>query len=179
MPEKRNLHRPFHLELENEFYFLTGRLYSDSKVFYKNSNKDIFLNLLFDKIKIFDYQIFTFAVLLNHYHLLLKINKKPISDFINQLQGSSSFIINRIESRQGRKNFYQYWDWCIRNEADFYKHFNYINQNPIKHGLVKNLEELVNYKYCGYKYLVEKNGEEFVFDCFYYYPIGELNIKDY
>jgi len=175
--KKRNVHRPLHLDLKDEIYFLTGSVYSEDSVFIDNSNKDIFLNVLLEQVKLLGYKIFAFAILNNHYHILLQTSYVNISDFVGRLHGKVSYIINKKEKRVGRKIFYQYWDWCIRNEKDFYIHFNYTHINSIKHGLIEDFEQLVNYKYCSFGSWLKKEGREFVFDCLAQYPVRDFEVK--
>lgn len=45
--------------------------------------------------------------------------------------------------RKGEACIWQrrFWEHRIRDERDLYRHINYIHSNPIKHGLVKRLED--------------------------------------
>ncbi|MDD5731592.1 MAG: hypothetical protein PHU42_01760 [Patescibacteria group bacterium] len=207
---KSNKHRPFHLELENEVYFLTTRCFEKKNYF--SGREGIILNIINNLIKELGISLYAFAIMKNHYHLLLKLNsieddtltgvtpntnsgmldflenpwndsrkavkQKKISYFANRLNSSIARVLNKMDDCEGRKVFYQYWDYCIRGERDFFKIFNYIHQNPIKHGLVKNFEELENFNFCSYKHWLTKRGKDFLFDCFYYYPANDINIED-
>jgi len=133
---------------------------------------EIFSNIFQDT----DVSLYAFVILDNHYHLLLEIGMTSrkgvgIPRIINRCNCVIAKKLNEIDGCKGRKVFYQYWDWCIRDEKDFYSHFNYIHGNPIKHGLVKDFEELKNYKFCSYSGWVKKAGEEFLHDCLMAYPV--------
>lgn len=60
--------------------------------------------------------------------------------------------------------WYSYYSHVIRNEKDYYCHFNYITQNPIKHNLVKNLWD---YPYSG----VFNYDRDYILDSLRKYPI--------
>lgn len=198
----QNKHRPLHLELENEIYFLTARCYN--KINYFLGREKIILEILNNLIKESGFSLYAFAIMQNHYHLLLKlgckdgllsvtpkddpeswndkkqsVNKNKISYLARRLNSLIAKKLNEIDDTKARSIFYQYWDWCIRSENDFFKIFNYIHQNPIKHGLVRNFEELEKFDFCSYKYWLEKKGKDFLFDCFYYYPANDLDIEDW
>ena len=98
-------------------------------------------------------------------------SKYQIVEFIRKLHKDSSRILNKIDNTSGRKIWYQYWDHCIRDEEDFYKHFNYIHNNPIKQKKVKNIEELYLYKYSSFNTWIKKKGREWINFCFSDYPI--------
>lgn len=67
--------------------------------------------------------------------------------------------------------WYQYTDHVIRNDEDYYKHLNYIHQNPIKHGYVK---QLTAYKWSSIRRWIKEKGEDFIADCFRTYPIADF-----
>ena len=56
------------------------------------------------------------------------LQKKKIIEFVRKLHKDTARFINKQNNTPGRKIWYQYFDYCLRNEQDFWKHFNYINQ---------------------------------------------------
>ena len=68
--------------------------------------------------------------------------------------------------------WHQYMDHVIRDEEDYYKHLNYIHQNPIKHGYTK---KLADYRWSSIHKWIKKEGKEFIADCFRQYPIVDFN----
>jgi len=141
------IHHPPHVYLDETIYFITVHIHDDLPIFSAQRKSEL-LNLIAELFKKYDYKLFTYAILNNHYHLLLKVLlSKYLSDIFQTLHGSLSYKWNKEDDLQGRIVFQNYWDYCIRDEKDFWTHFNYIHQNPIKHGVAKNLEELKNYPY--------------------------------
>ena len=55
--------------------------------------------------------------------------------------------MNQLEEMRGRRLWKNYWDWCVRDESDYWMHFNYIHNNPIKHGIVRDTDALKGYRY--------------------------------
>lgn len=172
-PKNRNIHRPLHLYLpETSCYFISCRTYKGVHYFDSETRKEVLSKIIFDKAKIFKIFFFGWAVLNNHYHLLLKAdNGTDLIKLISQVNGKSSYLFNKFENIKGRKIWFQYRDKIIRDEKDFYIHLNYIHQNPIKHGLVKNFDELANYKFCSYKDYLKELGRDWLDDCFENYPV--------
>ena len=64
--------------------------------------------------------------------------------------------------------WYQYMDHVIRNDEDYYKHLNYIHQNPVKHGYT---QKMTKYKWSSIHEWTKDKGKEFVVDCFKSYSI--------
>ncbi|MCK5085358.1 transposase [Candidatus Parcubacteria bacterium] len=168
---------PPHWYQDNTTYFITSRTVNAKKYFNDYDKKNIIYNILREGIKKFKIDLYTFVILDNHYHLLFKIKKGlELSGFMGYVNGKSSKILNEIENKQGRKVWYQYWDRCIRNEKDFFLHFNYEHHNPVKHGYVKLQEEVLNYKFCSYKNWINEKGAEWMNDCFTRYSIKDITI---
>lgn len=67
--------------------------------------------------------------------------------------------------------WYQYTDRVIRNEADYYRHLNYIHQNSVKHNYVKKISD---YEFSSIHHFVKEKGKEWVVDCFRNYPIVDF-----
>jgi len=105
------------------------------------------------------------------------MSKKKLSKFINSLHSITALKINRLDNILHRMIWYQYWDYCIRDEADFYRYFNYIHNNSIKHRKVKNIEELYKYKYSSFNNWINKKGREWINSSFEDYPILDFTVE--
>jgi len=168
----KKLHHPPHLFLDNTYYFITARTYQKQLIFNNDEKKALLLNSLKAEFRNGECDLVAWVVLANHYHILFRIiQAKGISSRINMIHGKVSYLVNKKESETGRKVFQNYWDRCIRDEADFWRHFNYIHYNPIKHGYVKNMKD---YKFSSYEFWLEKKGTEWLDSCFRLYPIVDF-----
>jgi len=170
-------HHPPHIFLDETIYFITCRTIGAKDYFNTDSFKELFVNYLKNGVEKFNIPIYAWVTLSNHYHLLLKIiDKKTLSPLMQAINGASSFELNRIEGQRGRKVWYQYWDRCIRDEDDFFKHFNYIHHNPVKHGFIKTTQGLGDYKFSSYCSWLKSHGEEFLINNFRDYPIVDFSV---
>lgn len=97
-----------------------------------------------------------------------------LTEFIRKIHKDTSRLINRLDNSPGRKVWYQYWDYNIRNDKDFWTHFNYILKNPYKHKLVDNLEAGFNYKYSSNPQWFVKYSKDGLYECLYKYPVKEI-----
>ncbi len=64
--------------------------------------------------------------------------------------------------------WHQYVDRVIRDERDYFMHFNYIHQNPVKHGFV---ERMSAYQFSSIHKWIEEAGKKWLADCFRKYPV--------
>lgn len=172
------IHHPPHIYLDDTIYFISAHAHGDRLIFTNKRKKDL-LSLILKLLDRYNYKLFAYALLDNHYHLLVKVlMSKYLPDIFQNLHGSLSFKWNKEDTSQGRTVFQNYWDYCIRGEKDFWTHFNYIQQNPIKHGLVKNLEELKNYEFCSYGQWLKNKGEEWMSEVWENYPVVDFTVPD-
>lgn len=171
--------RPPHLYRDETFYFLTGRTVNRQPFLITDKGKNNFLSVLRESLLKFNIKLFAFVVNNDHYHLLAEINESTdLPKFVANLHANSARLINQLEKILGRKIWYQYWDRCIRDEKDFWIRFNYIHHNPIKHGYIKNINELSNYSFCSYKLWKQNKGQEWLDSIFEFYPIKDFTLED-
>jgi putative transposase len=166
--------RPKHIQQDNSFYFFTVRTIDGQWFLKPDKYKKILLNIINEKTKKFNYSLIAYVILQNHYHLMIKItDANKISKFIGEVNGSSARLINKADSVYGRKIWWNYFDHIIRNESDFFKHLNYIHQNPIKHRITSDFD----YRFSSYNLWVRKKGKEYLDQAFEKYPIIDFVMK--
>jgi len=172
----RNIHRPPHIYLDNTIYFVTLSTLNKIRYFNTDPKKQLFENLLMKGAEKYLSELYAWTILDNHTHLLIKtLLSKLMPKFFNFVEGKSSIELNKIENQLGRKIWYQYLDRCIRNEADFYRHLNYIHHNCIKHKCSTAME---NYKWSSYHKYQEKYGKDWILSCFGKYPVIDFTPQD-
>ena len=177
-PEKRNIHRPLHIYKDDTLYSLTARTIEKEKFFNTDEKKKIFNRTLKGVLEKYGYHLYAWVILDNHYHCLMKITTgESLKFFVKDLHSLSAKRINELDNQIGRRVWFQYWDRCVRDEKDFYSHFNYIHHNLVKHGYVKMQEEVLKNQFCSYRQWVDKKGEEWTSDCFAAYPIIDFTVE--
>lgn len=116
------------------------------------------------------------VILDNHYHLLVKTDKgQELSRFVGQLHGGTSRQINKANGIAHRLLWHNYWDSCVRGESDMWTRFNYIHQNPVKHGYVSRPED---WPFSSYPYYLRTKGEDWLQDCWSRYPVIDFVVND-
>ena len=172
-------HQPKHIYADNEFYCITSHIYDCDFLLDTEFKKDKLLLKIFSFAWEYGIELHSWALLTDHYHVLFKVTEgNKITDFIAGIHRGFSFEINEMEQKRGRKLWQNYWDKCIRDELDYWRHFNYIHNNPIKHGLVANMMELGKYRYSSYWNYRRQKGEEWLVDAVEKYPVIDFTIED-
>lgn len=170
--------RPPHIFLDDTYYFIAARTINSIGFFNTHKKKRILVKVIRKALETFKYSCYAWVILDNHYHLLIKTSKgSDLSKFIKAIHAESAVLLNKLEKRKGRKIWWNYWDKCIRDERDFWKHFNYIHHNPVKHGVTKDQNLVCDYSFCSYRQWSRKESQEWLDLIFEQYPIVDFTVQ--
>ena len=165
--------RPPHITNQAGYYFITSRTIEGQWFLRPDKYKKILLDIIIEKTKKFETKLIAYAILNNHYHLILNVrNPEIFVKLMREVNGASARSINLADSVIDRKIWWNYFESFIETEQDFFMHLNYIHQNPIKHGISKEF----GYKFSSYNAWVRKKGKEYLDDCFRRYPVVDFVI---
>jgi putative transposase len=142
------------LYLQNYSYYLTVVTQNRMPILIDN------IELLRDSFrrskKRYDYNIDAIVILPDHLHMIITPkNSKEYSKIIAHIKRSFSYGLDmkikeeaksNLSASSYRRNLSGIWqkrfyEHTIRNEKDYAKILNYIYTNPIKHGLVENIDD--------------------------------------
>ena len=85
----------------------------------------------------FSSAIYTWSILPNHYHLLLKTDRmKELRKELGLFHGRSSYKWNGEDDARGRQVWHNCVERKIRSDRHFYASLNYVLNNAVKHGYV-------------------------------------------
>ena len=93
---------------------------------------------------------FAWVLLPNHFHLLVRTRPTPLPTFMRRLMTAYADYYNRRHHRAGHLFQNRYKSIICEEDAYFLELVRYIHLNPLRKRLVKNLEELEKYRWCGY-----------------------------
>jgi REP element-mobilizing transposase RayT len=137
-------------------YHIYNRGNNYQNVFLMDEDYHLFLNKI--KLYLTDYcAIFAFALLPNHYHLLLRLNDE-MEETKFSLQFTKFILsytnkVNFRERRNGSLFLSNFRRIKIDDENYLRRLVYYINHNPTKHGVV---EDYRSYDFCSYKILISE-----------------------
>lgn len=169
MEISRSPHRPLHIYASDTWYIITATTVDGGHYLSTDTHLSLWVDVTKTLVDDFKITLSAWVVLRNHYHVLVKSTVgRDIGKFVGRLNGRTSREFNLLDNMIGRQVWYSYWDTCIRTEADFWTRFNYIHNNPVKHGYVKNHAD---WQYSSYPYYLREKGEEWCADCWRRYPV--------
>jgi len=169
-------HHPPHLYLDDTWYMITSAVHQKRRLLQPEGYKDLVRDQLKALVAGFSLRVAAWVILDNHYHLLIKSHVGAmLPSFLGRLHGRTSHDLNGRDGARGRQVWHNYWDTCIRTEADYWTRFNYIHHNPVKHGYAARSED---WPFSSYHYYLEHKGEEWQVDAFRRYPIVDFTDPD-
>jgi len=99
---------------------------------------------------------FAWALLPNHAHLLLRSGLTPIATLMRRLLTAYAQYFNRRHHRHGQLFQNRYKSILCEEEPYLLELVRYIHLNPLRAGLVKDLDGLGSYRYSGHAVLIGK-----------------------
>jgi putative transposase len=99
---------------------------------------------------------YAWALLPNHFHLLLRTGDVPVTTAMRRLLTGHAISFNRRHQRHGHLFQNRYRSILCQEDAYLLELVRYIHLNPLRANLVKNMEELGRYPYCGHSVVMGK-----------------------
>lgn len=162
-------HHPPHIYLDDAWYIITASTLNHTRFLADFRAKALLRDKLKELALKFQITLRAWVILDNHYHLLFKTHHgQDLRRFFAQLHGSTAWQLNTWAGVRGRQLWHNYWDTCIRDETGYWTRFNYIHQNPVKHGYVQNTAD---WPFSSYHYYLRTQGQEWLDGCLATYPV--------
>ncbi|MBU1054688.1 MAG: transposase [Proteobacteria bacterium] len=125
-------------------------------VFQNNTDRNHFLERLGKILQDTETICYAWALIPNHFHLLLRTGPVPISTVMRRLLTGYALWYNRKHSRNGHVFQNRFKSILCQEDSYLLELVRYIHLNPIRANLVENLEELGQYPYSGHSVLMGK-----------------------
>lgn len=126
---------------EEGIYHITQRAPGREVLFLEKPDYLYFLKLLKQSVKKFNLELFCFALLPNHLHLLLKINEKNLSQAMKNLFERYAVYLNKKYQRKGHAFCGRYRASLCNDESYLLAASIYIHLNPRNAGLCADFRE--------------------------------------
>ena len=133
------------------YYHIINRGVEQRIIFKELEDYEYFEELMCFYAKSFGIAIHNYCLMNNHYHLLIEITSENLSKFMRQLNMNYSIYFNKKYKRTGHLWQGRFKSWYVTDEAYLYTLMCYIEQNPLKANMVKDIKE---YPYSSYHYFL-------------------------
>src|SRR4030066_1069723 len=157
MPRQRRLDAP------GALHHIMGRGIERTNIFRIDRDRDDFLNRLADQCMEGNLIVYAWCLLSNHFHLLVRTGRQPIFRSMKKLLTGYVVNFNLRHKRTGHLFQNRYRSIICGNDPYLLELTRYIPLNPVRAGIVGDMEELSNYRWAGHSAImgnVERTWQE-------------------
>ena len=126
------------------------------KIFRDDQDRNNFIARLGDLIMQTQTKCYAWALISNHFHLLLKTINVPIAAVMRRLLTGYAIGHNRRQRRSGHLFQNRYKSILCQQDAYLKELVRYIHLNPLRAGLVKDMAALDKFSFTGHSYIMGK-----------------------
>ena len=127
------------------------------KIFYDDEDRSSFVERLRMLLLETNTDCYAWALIPNHFHLLLRPHSVKLSRFMRRLLTGHAVTFNRRHKRSGHLFQNRYKSIVCEEETYLLELIRYIHLNPLRAGLVEDLETLELYPWCGHAEILGQN----------------------
>ena len=120
------------------------------KIFLDDKDRESFLERFAGILEETQTQCYAWALIPNHFHLLLRTGPAPLSKVMRRLMTGYAVTFNKRHNRSGHLFQNRYKSVICEEDRYLLELIRYIHLNPLRAGLVKDLKELDKYPWTGH-----------------------------
>lgn len=133
--------RPLRIEYPNAWYHIMNRGRRSEKIFNDRHDYKLFIELLKETIEKWNLRISAYCLMSNHFHILVQTPEGNISRCMRHINGIYTQKYNKRHNLDGQLFRGRYKAILVSEDSYLLQLVLYIHKNPIKAGLVDNLED--------------------------------------
>ena len=142
------------LDAPGVLHHVMGRGIERGKIFLNNKDRNDFITRLATLAEQDAMDIYAWALIPNHFHLLCKTKKRPLSSSMRRLLTGYVVNFNRRHKRHGHLFQNRYKSIICQEDAYLVQLVRYIHLNLVRVGVVSGIEELNRSPWSGHSALV-------------------------
>ena len=127
------------------------------KIFNDDQDRYDFLSRFGDILEQTQTACYAWALIPNHFHLLLRTGAYPVATIMRRLLTGYAISYNRRQRRHGHLFQNRYKSILCQKVTYFLELVRYIHLNPLRAGLVKDLNDLNTYAFSGHGVILGKH----------------------
>ena len=136
MPRQKRLNLP------GTVFHVIGRGIERRSIFVDQEDYGDFLRRLGSGLEKTKSRCYAWALMPNHFHLLVRCLELPLSELMRRIMGSYAGYFNRRHRQAGHLFQNRYKSILCQEEVCFLELFRYIHLNSVRAGMVQSMGEL-------------------------------------
>jgi len=145
--------RQLRVEFEGAFYHVTSRGNLKERIFFNDRDREKFLEILERTKERYSYLLHAYALMDNHYHLLIETPKANLSQIMQNINTSYTVYINRKYRRAGHLFQGRFKGIIVDKDGYLVTLSRYIHLNPVRAKIVHKPQE---YKWTSYSAYIDR-----------------------
>jgi REP element-mobilizing transposase RayT len=133
-----------------------GRGVSGLKIFGNKKDREDFLDRVAHLVSNDALRVYAWALMRNHFHLLVRTGRQPLSESMRKLLTGYAVNFNRRHGRYGHLFQNRYKSILCEDDPYLLELTRYIHLNPLRGGVVRRMTELRGYLWCGHSAIMGK-----------------------
>ena len=137
-------HAPLHWFREAGIYIITAATHMREPLFRTAEDLDRLQDLAFGLSRSMQAALHSWSFFPNHYHWVIDSPPEAgrLRHLIREFHSISARERNQRYNERGRRVWFQYWDTRLTFQRSYLARLNYVNQNPVHHGVVDGSDAL-------------------------------------
>ena len=133
--------RPWREEYKGGIYHVIARGNNKEYIFKESIDKGYFLKQLKEHSEGFEYRVYGYVLMDNHYHIIIQTHNKKLQEIMHQINNKYSKYFNYRYKRVGHVFQGRYKAVLVQDERYMLALLRYIHQNPIKAHICDSMEK--------------------------------------
>ena len=142
--------RQARIDAPGAFHHIICRGLERRKIFWDDIDRDNFVSRLGNVLDRTSTRCFAWALIPNHFHLLLQTGNVPIAEVMSRLLTGYAVVFNHRHNRVGHVFQNRYKSILCQAEQYLLELVRYIHLNPLRAGIVSTTAALSQYRYSGH-----------------------------
>jgi REP element-mobilizing transposase RayT len=133
--------RPLRIEFPGAVYHVTSRGNARADIFEDDNDRHLFLSILGQTVKRFNWLCHAYCLMGNHYHLLIETPEGNLSAGMRHLNGVYTQAYNRIHHTDGHVFKGRFKAVLVEKESHLLELCRYVVLNPVRAHMVERAEQ--------------------------------------
>ena len=152
--------RKSRIDAAGALHHVIARGIDRGKIFQDPTDKRNFIDRLENIIKDTETSCFAWAIIPNHFHLILKTGNVPIATVMRKLLTGHALWYNRRHRRSGHLFQNRYKSILCQEDTYLLELVRYIHLNPLRARLVRDLTDLDKYSFSGHGVILGRHSND-------------------
>lgn len=142
------------LSIPGALHHVMARGIEGRSLFTEKEDREYFLSLLSHGLTRSNFKCYAWVLMDNHYHLLLRLNERPLSELMRPLNSKYAQWFRKKSKSTGYVFQNRFKSIVTQDQGYIERLIRYIHLNPIRAGICKTISELDRYPWSGHAVII-------------------------